>query len=150
MNKLLLTSTIFFCTNLLNLSPVLSQCTISVSSVNFYTYNVFSNFPNSSTGIINYNCSAVSPVPTSISIDLTPGNAATYHPRQLSNGYDVLNYNLYLDAAGQSIWGNGTTGSQHYISSALSKTIYIYGIIPARQNAKIGTYTDAITATINF
>jgi spore coat protein U-like protein len=140
----------FFSTHLFYLLPTLSQCAINVSGVSFNSYDVFATFDPTSTGSITYNCSSAVPVPTSITIDLTQGNASTYNPRQLTNGQDALSYNLYLDASGQSIWGNGTAGNQHYISSALSSTVYIYGIIPARQNAKVGTYTDAITATINF
>jgi spore coat protein U-like protein len=64
----------------------------------------------------------------SISIALNRGGSATFTPRRMIKGADTLNYNLYLDASGSTI----------------------FGTMPARQNAKVGSYTDAITATINF
>jgi len=50
--------------------------------------------------------------------------------------------------------GDGTGGSTRYspVFSPLSSpvTVTIYGRIPARQNVRVGSYTDSITATINF
>ncbi|MEH1928177.1 Csu type fimbrial protein [Nostoc sp.] len=129
--------------------PALCQCTVNVNSVNFGSYDVFNNSPTTTTGTINYDCSMASPSPTSITIDLSKGNAPSYTPRQLKNGTNVLNYNLYLDASGGSIWGDNIN-SLHYMSSNLKDTVTIYGIIPARQNVRIGTYIDSITATVNF
>ncbi|MEH1960267.1 MAG: spore coat U domain-containing protein [Nostoc sp.] len=129
--------------------PALSQCNVSVDSVKFGSYDVFNNSSTTTTGTINYDCSSAIPSPSSITIDLSKGNAPSYTPRQLKNGTNVLNYNLYLDASGQSIWGNNID-SQHYISPNPKNTVTIYGIIPARQNVRIGTYIDSITATVNF
>ena len=90
------------------------------------------------------------PTPTSITIQLNQGNASSYNPRQLRSGPDSLNYNLYLDAAGQFIWGDTTGGTSAYTSTVLNGNVTIYGRIPARQNVKVGTYTDTIVVTINF
>jgi spore coat protein U-like protein len=146
--KLLLTLGITV-TSIIFSSPVLSQCSINVTNVNFGSYDVFNTTSTTSTGSITYDCSLANPSPTSITIDLSQGNSSAYNSRQLRSVNDSLNYNLYLDAAGNSIWGDGTN-SQNYINSALTGTVTIYGIIPARQNAKVGTYTDSITTTINF
>jgi spore coat protein U-like protein len=134
---------------LLTAFPALSQCSVSVVSVKFGVYDVFNNIPTTSTGSITYDCSSANPLPSSITIELSSGNSSSYNPRKLQSINDSLNYNLYLDAAGQSIWGNGIN-SQQYISSHLTGTATIYGIIPARQNVSVGTYIDSMTATINF
>ncbi|MBD2359303.1 spore coat protein U domain-containing protein [Tolypothrix sp. FACHB-123] len=146
--KLLLISGTIITSNLL-ISPALCQCSFSSTSVIFGSYDVFSNTSTTSTGTITYDCSLASPTPTLITIDLSTGNSAAYNARELRSINDAINYNLYLDAGGQFIWGNGTN-SQHYTSSNLSGTVTIYGIIPARQNVKVGNYTDSITATLNF
>ncbi|MEH2244839.1 Csu type fimbrial protein [Nostoc sp.] len=143
---ILMLGIIFNCTTVL---PALSECNVTISSVNFGSYDVFDGSNETSTGSIFYNCSSATPVPTSITIDLSQGNGLSYTPRKLTFGSNYLNYNLYLDAAGSQIWGDGTN-SDHYISSTLTDTVTIYGIIPARQNAKVGNYTDSITATVNF
>ncbi|WP_250122896.1 spore coat U domain-containing protein [Chroococcidiopsis sp. CCMEE 29] len=133
--------------------PVLSQvslsCTVSTVGINFGTYDVFSTLPKDATGQVTYKClegSLLQP----ITISLSKGNSTTYIPRQMQKGSALLNYNLYLDAAGQSIWGDGTGGTNRYSSNLLTGTVIIYGRIPARQNVSAGTYADSITATLNF
>ncbi|MEH1871477.1 Csu type fimbrial protein [Nostoc sp.] len=127
--------------------PALSQCTINATGVAFGSYDIFSTTKNASTGNITYNCASGTPPFT---IDLSKGNAASYNSRELKDGSNSLNYNLYIDAAGSQIWGDGTSSTNQYSSSNLTGTITIYGIIPPQQNAKVGSYTDSITATINF
>ncbi len=149
--KIVLISAIFFSSNLFNILPALSQCAISVTGVKFGSYSGLKTTAVTSTGSINYDCSGVIPVPKSITINLSRGNAPTYKPRQLRNGNDLLNYNLYLDPSGQFVWGDGTTNSQNYVSPSLKNTVPIYGIVPAGQKAKmVGEYTDPITVTVGF
>ncbi|BAY20613.1 hypothetical protein NIES2100_03550 [Calothrix sp. NIES-2100] len=138
----ILTSTLF-------ITPALCQCSFSSTSVIFGAYDVFNTTSTTSTGTITYDCSSANPTPSLITIDLSQGNSAAYDYRELRSTNDAINYNLYLDPGGQFIWGNGTN-SQHYTSTNLSGTVTIYGIIPARQNVKVGNYTDSITATLNF
>ncbi|MHC5595081.1 MAG: Csu type fimbrial protein [Nostoc sp.] len=128
--------------------PALSQCTINASGVVFNPYNVFVSTDNDSTGTITYTCTSGTPPFT---ISLSKGNATSYNPRQLKDGSNPLNYNLYLDTARTQIWGDGTNSTNQYSSSNLTGNLTIFGRIPALQNAKVGNnYIDSITATINF
>jgi spore coat protein U-like protein len=65
-----------------------------------------------------------------------------------------LDYNLFLDANRTTIWGDGTGGSSRsgpIMPPLLTQvTVTVYTRIPARQNVRVGHYTDSITATINF
>jgi spore coat protein U-like protein len=130
--------------------PALSGCSITVTPVNFGNYNVSATSGKTSTGSVTYNCTSA----TAITIDLSAGNATSYTSyRQLKDGSHSLEYNLYLDAGGTQIWGNGIGGiTDHYInSSATTGTETIFGIIrPLQSGAYVGNYTDPITATINF
>jgi spore coat protein U-like protein len=89
-----------------------------------------------------------------ITVDLSKGNATSYFPRQMRQGAYTVDYNLYLDASRVSVWGDGTGGSSRYGPAIppnnMTITVTIYGRMPARQNARVGSYTDSITATINF
>jgi len=92
---------------------------------------------------------------TTITIDLSKGSAPSYFPRQMRKGAETMSYNLYLDAARVSGWGDGTGGTSRYgpmfpplLGSPV--TVTVYGRIPASQNVSAGAYTDTITATINF
>ena len=82
------------------------------------------------------------------------GGAGTFDPRRMLNGAEALNYNLYLDAARTQIWGDGTGASQLYVNSnppnSRTVTVTIFGRIPAQQDVSAGSYSDSITATINF
>ena len=70
------------------------------------------------------------------------------------NGSEPLNYNLYRDAARTAIWGDGTGGTQVYSDPRTPRnqnvTLTVYGRIPAGQDVSVGTYTNTVTATINF
>jgi spore coat protein U-like protein len=69
----------------------------------------------------------------------------------MKSGANLLNYNLYTSAARNVVWGDGTGGSNTMSATANgSTTLNIFGQIPASQDAAVGTYTDSITATVNF
>ena len=67
---------------------------------------------------------------------------------------EALTYNLYLDASRTTIWGDGTGGTQAYSDPSAKKnqsvTVTIYGRIPAGQDVSAVSYSNTITATINF
>jgi spore coat protein U-like protein len=123
----------------------------STIGVNFGSYDVFNTVATDSTGSITYTCTSV---PSPITIDLSKGSAPTYIPRQMRKAVETLSYNLYLDAARILVWGDGTGSTSRYGPVVpllvLPVTVPIYGRIPARQNLSVGSYTDTITATINF
>jgi len=151
MKKLLLALGVVCWPTLLLLSPAMAaSCSLSTTSVGFGSYDVFSTVSLATTGSITFNCAAV----MSISIALNRGGSSTFTPRRMSKGADTLNYNLYLDASKSTIWGDGTGSTSVYVNPSTpanqNVTITIYGTIPARQNAKVGSYTDAVTAVINF
>ncbi|HJX10467.1 MAG TPA: spore coat U domain-containing protein [Candidatus Binatia bacterium] len=128
----------------------MAACTISTTPVSFGTYNVFSSTPLDSTGSVTFNCDNRA----NITITLNKGGATTFNPRRMLKGSEALNYNLYRDAAGTSIWGDGTGGTQVYSDPRTPRnqnvTVTVFGRIPATQDVSVGTYTNTVTATINF
>jgi len=133
-------------------AAALGSCSFgSTVGVNFGASDVFNTIPTDSTGSLTYTCISVL---GTITIDLSRGSAPSYFPRQMRKGAETMSYNLYLDAARISVWGDGTGGTSHYgpVTPPLASpvTVTIYGRIPAGQNVSVGSYTDTITATINF
>ncbi len=129
------------------------QCSfVSTVGVNFGAYDVFRGTPTDSTGSVTYNCRGVGV--STITIDLARGSSSTYNPRQMRNGAQTLNYNLYLDAARSIIWGDNTGGSSHYgpirPDNNVNTNVTIYGRILAGEDVPMGNYADTITATLNF
>ncbi len=127
-------------------------CTASATGVSFGTYNLLSPTPLTSTGTITVNCSnALVFGSTTVTISLSTGQSGTYTTRSLGTGFS---YNLYQNAAYTQIWGDGSGGSTTY-SGTISQqqtsfTATVYGQIPALQNPAPGSYSDTITATVNY
>jgi len=129
------------------------DCSVDVNTdVDFGIYDVFNVSPTDSIGTIEYECQDVGA--STITIDLSRGNAPTYNPRWMLQGAEPLNYNLYLDAARTTIWGDGTGGTSRYgpVTPPESTVVEltIYGRIPPEQDVSGGNYEDTITVTINF
>jgi len=116
----------------------------------FGTYNVFNVAPLDSTSTVTFRCAKEK----NIQISLSNGGAPTFNPRQMLSGAERLNYNLYLDAARTSVWGDGTGGTTMYSNANprnnTDVTVTIYGRIPPGQDVPAGIYTNTITATINW
>ncbi len=130
-------------------------CQINLSTLNFGNYDPLETSAVDSVGNLMYFCSQ--PVPF-VTITIDRGGAGNVHNRHMvksgGHGADALHYNVYLDAAQTTIWGDGTQGSQ--IWSAPSPAVRtrinvpIYGRIPAGQNVGVGSYGDTLTITINY
>ena len=126
-------------------------CTISATSVNFGTYNVFNGSDVDSTGTVTYRCNGSA---HNITVGLTQGASATFNPRKMQKGAEELNYNLFVDASRTSIWGDGTSGtSQYQIGNPPNNTnvnLTVYGRVPAGQDVSAGSFSDTVTAVVNF
>src|SRR5262245_7453059 len=127
------------------------SCTLSTTSVQFGLYDVFAAAPLSSTGTVTVKCNASA---VNIAVTLDRGASGTFNPRKPSNGTQALDYNLYRDAAGLVIWGDGSGGTSFYADANprnnKNVTHTVFGRIPAGQDVPAGTYSDTIVATINF
>jgi spore coat protein U-like protein len=124
-------------------------CTISTTPVTFGTYDVFRQSPTMAVGSVRYECA----VPVGLVwITMSRGGGISFAQRSMQKGSERLHYNLFRDPRGDSIWGDGTGGSQGYLHLHIgtTATLPVYGEMPAGQDVTAGTYTDAVTVTINF
>ena len=125
-------------------------CFIGTTGVSFGSYSVFTTTPLDSTGSVSIFCIG----DASVTVALDRGGAPSFNPRRMLQGTEALNYNLYLDAARTKIWGDGTGGSQVYVNTDVPNLrtvpVTIFGRIPAQQDVSAGSYSNSITATINF
>ena len=126
-------------------------CTISATSVNFGSYNVFNGSHTDSTGTVTYRCNGSA---HNITIGLTQGAGASFNQRQMQKGSESLTYNLFVDASRTNIWGDGTGGTSVYsIANPPNNTnvnLTVYGRVTAGQDVSAGTFSDTVTAVINF
>ena len=127
-----------------------ANCSISTTSVAFGTYNVFSASPLDSTGTVTIQCTGNA----NVQINLDKGGAATFAGRRMLKGSEPLSYNLYTDAARTLIWGDGTSGTSTYTQNGVPNntpvTVTIYGQVPADQDVTAGSYSNTVTAVVNF
>jgi spore coat protein U-like protein len=127
------------------------SCTISSTSVNFGNYNVFDGSALDSTGSITYRCNSRA---SNITVALTRGGSSTFNPRRMFKGAEVLTYNLFQNAARTSVWGDGTSGTAVYSRANppnnSNVNLTVYGRVPAGQDVSAGTFSDTVTAIINF
>ncbi len=78
-----------------------------------------------------------------------PAGCAAPQRCLVSSGH-YLNYQIYSDSGRTSVW---TTAIAETVSGGVTTptNVTVYGRIPSAQDASIGaTYTDSVTATINF
>ena len=123
------------------------RCSVSTSGLNFGTYDVFSPLNDDITGTINVNCNNK----TAYTLSLSSGSG-TFASRSMTSGTHVLAYNLFLDSTRLTIWGDGSagTGTVSGTGTGGNTATTVYGRIPARQNAFVGSYSDVVTVTVTF
>lgn len=83
---------------------------------------------------------------------LSQGSSGVFVPSRLMNG---VPYNIYLDAGGTQIWGDGSGGGVAYdvYNSTPQNKVFtdsMYGIVPAGQDLAAGTYTDTVFAVLGY
>ena len=131
-------------------------CTISATSVSFGTYDPLIPAPTDSQGSISYSCGTQidtrTPIKT-IQVELSRGSSGSYD-RAMSGGPTPLHYNLYLDAARQTVWGDESSGTDVLRHASPQNhqtyTVPVYGRILAQQDISAGTYVDTVMATIQW
>ena len=141
-----------------------ADCSVSLSSLAFGTYDQLAAIADDSTGTVTVTCTSIGNgggvTRVVYSVAFSTGASGSYQQRFMTSGTPRLNYNLYVDAARSSIWGNGNGGTQLITGSLTvgpgvgngtrTQTHTVYGRVPAQQDAAVGSYTDAIILTLTF
>jgi spore coat protein U-like protein len=131
------------------------QCNITTTPVNFGVYDVFAGNAVDSTGSISVSCNDPEKKAMPITVSISSGTAGTFNPRKMRDPLSgqTLNYYLFTTQSGATIWGDGTNGSAtvtSIISKAATFNSTVYARIPAGQNVGVGTYSDILTATVDW
>lgn len=72
--------------------------------------------------------------------------------RRMTDGAThYLNYHLYSDSAGGTVWGAGAAVDKDVTGNGTAVAHTIYGRIPSGQTtAYVGSYTDTVVVTVTF
>lgn len=137
--------------------PSLSDCTVSALSTSFGAYDTFSAVPLDAAGQVTVTCQFLIGVLVGYTVQLGTGSSGSYSTRSLSGSGYQLDYNLYVDSARSTVWGDGsggtTTVNDGYLITLLlpyERNYTVYGRIPAAQNVPPGSYSDTIVVTVNY
>jgi spore coat protein U-like protein len=132
-------------------ATVAVNCTISSANVAFGAYDPVVTHAAADldgTGSVTIACTKGSVTP--IGLDL--GSNASGSTRRMTDGTDFLTYELYSDAGRTTVWGNA---NPDWVTPAAApdknpRAITIYGRVPQAQDVEAGSYSDTVTATVNF
>jgi spore coat protein U-like protein len=133
-------------------ATIANNCTITTAAVGFPAYDpivTHAAAPDDSTsGSVTITCTKGS----AATIGLGLGSNALVSQMRMANGTNFLNYALYQDAGRITLWGNSGAGLLSPVAapSKAPRTFTVYGRIPAGQDLPAGTYSDTVTATVNF
>ena len=132
-------------------ASVSKNCTITTTPVSFGAYDpVVANATNplDGTGTIVVACTRGA----NAMVGMNGGTNGFGTNRRMSRGAgQFLEYQLYTNAGRTDVWGDDLGGL--YLGVAPSRdprTFNVYGRVPARQDATVGSYTDTVVATVNF
>lgn len=121
-----------------------TTCTMNApSSMVFGTYDTI----NAATSAVTISVSCTGSGNAAPTVTASAGGG-TFANRLMTRTGDTqtLGYNLYLDAAHASIWGDGTSGTSAIswgkITGAGTFSANVYGLIRGGQNAVPGSYAD--------
>jgi len=136
-------------------ASVASNCTISTTSIAFAAYDPIvanATTPLDATGSVIITCTKGAATTIGLNAGLN-GASATGTTRAMKSGTDYLSYEIYQDSGRTIVWGNSGAG---LLTPAVApdknpRTFTTNGRVPAGQDVPAGaSYTDTVTATVNF
>lgn len=127
------------------------DCHIVATSVAFGAYDPYQAVSSAATGTIELSCTKGTPYTIRIGFGQNTSDNTQRRMRHVG-GMGMLAYNLYRNAAGTEIWGDGSHST--FVHSGMTdKTadhLLVYGRLPGRQNVRAGFYADAVTVTAEW
>ena len=127
-----------------------ASCTVSTTSVNFGSYNVYATAPNDSTGTVTLSCNGGA---KNVLVEINQGDGPSVSNRAMNRGVELLYYNLYQNAARTITWGDGAGAPAYNVGDPPNNTdirLTIHARIPAGQDISAGSYTDNVTVTVQY
>ena len=130
-------------------ATVVNDCLINANNLSFGTAALLGSGINATTSI-----SVTCTNNDAYRIALNGGGSGNVSARSMSRqgGGGAVSYQLYLDAAHGTPWGDGTAGTNMYTGAGVGsvQTVTVYGLVPAQTTPAPGNYSDTITATVAF
>lgn len=132
-------------------ASVTASCTVSGSPLAFGDFSALGGDVDG-TSTLTATCTNGSPYTIGLSAGTSTGAAVTTRKLTHTDAITLLNYNLSPVASGGINWDLvGGTTTHSGTGTGEAQAVTVFGRIPGGQtSAKVGTYSDTITATIDF
>jgi spore coat protein U-like protein len=138
-------------------ATVVSSCTIATTGISFGNYDPVvanSTTPLDANGSVTVACTAgaATTIGMGQGANQDPTSTAAVPVRRMLSGANHVRYDLFQDSTRATPWGDvGTTSAMTYASVSFAPVSFpIYGRMPSGQDVQTGSYTDTVTATIQF
>jgi spore coat protein U-like protein len=131
---------------------VAKNCTIQAANLAFGTYDPLganASAPLDQNGSVSVACTKG----TAITIALDAGlnhTSAVATTRAMNSGSSYMDYELYTDSPGSTVWNDSTSLLSWTSTGKATHSFTVYGRVPGGQDTAPGSYSDTITATVNF
>ncbi len=127
------------------------KCDLSVSPLDFGSYDTETSAPLDVAGSIGVSCRGNI---STVLLRLSPGSSGDAMNRQMVSANGVLGYNLFTNPNRTRVWGDGSGGTD-LVARVGGRgrndwDIPVYGRIFARQDPWPGDYVDNIVITVTF
>lgn len=133
-------------------ATVAASCSVSGTDLEFGTSIDVLGADIDQTSTITATCTNGSPYTIGLNAGLATGATVTDRKMTHANNTNTLNYTIFTDAGRTTNWDDvGGTNFASGTGSGAAQNITVYGRIPTGQTSAIaGSYSDTITATIDF
>ena len=132
-------------------ATVTANCTVSTSALAFGSVDTISGSNVDSTGGLTITCT--NGTAWAASAGVGGGSGASYANRRMTQGANLLNYNIYTSAARTTVWGNGTSGTATIggTGTGTSQSVTVYGRVGSGQTSvPAGAYADTVAVTVTY
>lgn len=124
-------------------ATVVANCTITANPLKWTQFDPVTGAGADTTGSLLIACTKG----TTPTVQMGDGQNGG---RKMSNGSDVLAYDIYTASDYKTVWNMTNTVSLGQAPSKAERTMNVYGRIVATSDVPAGTYTDLVVATVNF
>ena len=127
--------------------PSAQACSVTAGTLAFGSIDPLSGLDTTSTSTISVTC----PAPTNYTLGISSGQSGVLQ-RRMSAGSDTLEYQLFVDASHNTVWGDGAGMGVTVSGSADANgaSHIVYGRLPSQPQARAGFYVGTLVVTATF
>ncbi|MDC1455213.1 spore coat protein U domain-containing protein [Amylibacter sp.] len=134
---------------------VIYSCSMNTSSMAFGAYDgvgANASIALKATATVISTCTSGAAALITLNAGASAGSGSANAPvrRMTAGPGKYLDYQIYSDVSGETVWGNTLLTGVAFTGTGASQTLTVYGSIPSAQMVPQGDYSDQISITITY